>query len=93
MQSSWSSAARNARGLLRNGAQTIAGGFAGAARGAKSVVNRMGRGIAGVGKAGVDSVARQVCELCGVFGVIVGCKFYCMSLLFDCFRSNTQSSQ
>ena len=59
MQSSWSSAARNARGLLRNGAQTIAGGFAGAARGAKSVVNRMGRGIAGVGKAGIDSVARQ----------------------------------
>ena len=29
------------------------------ASGAKSIVNRMGRGIAGVGKAGRDSVARN----------------------------------
>ena len=34
-------------------------GLSGAARGAKSIVNRMGRGIAGVGRAGVDSVARN----------------------------------
>ena len=34
-------------------------GLSDAARGAKSIVNRMGRGIAGVGKAGVDSVARN----------------------------------
>ena len=34
-------------------------GLSGAARGAKSIVNRMGRGISGIGRAGVDSVARN----------------------------------
>lgn len=51
LQGSWSSARKSARGFFSNG-------LSGAARGAKSIVNRMGRGIAGVGRAGVDSVAR-----------------------------------
>ena len=74
LQSSWSSAARSTRNLFRHGLSFVQfvyffikicllffcrNRLSDVASGAKSIVNRMGRGIAGVGKAGRDSVARN----------------------------------